>query len=239
MNVEIPNPCFYDRIIQTLARHEILEFCRNHVNFTIAPGTYFSPSALSYLAAWGSYQLNFGATFSFSGDSDILNYLSRMNLFNNLQFYFKETFVRRNETGRFITLSKIENENDVEWAYENICNLIVSHFDNSRDFLPAVDWALYEILDNVISHAQSTTPAFVSAQYLSKKNKLIISVCDYGRGLKKSLEEKHIVEDYKDAIAKAITKGTTRTDEHLGNGLAGTLEICDKNRGTFSIWSGD
>jgi hypothetical protein len=49
-----------------------------------------------------------------------------------------------------------------------LCDLVVHHFDNAREFLPALEWAAYEIIDNVFNNAESPSPAAVFAQRLGE-----------------------------------------------------------------------
>jgi hypothetical protein len=67
-----------------------------------------------------------------------------------------------------------------------------------------------------------------------------IGICDAGRGIKASLSERYNLLSHGDAITKALQRGITRNPEvGQGNGLAGTFQIAQANKGTFHLWSGN
>jgi len=106
--------------------------------------------------------------------------------------------------------------------------------------LPAVEWAVYEIIDNILRHADTKIPGAVCAQMYPNNNMLKIAICDVGRGILKSITESHSVFNHSEAISLAIERGITRNkDVGQGNGLAGSVEILKVNGGEFKLMSGD
>jgi len=241
MNIALPHPCFVKELLFTLQSHQALVFPKTEINFTIEEGTYISPASTVFLASWGNHFSNQGVRISFTGETSILNYLSRINLFSSVGYDYTESFNRRASGGRFIPLTRIDCSAAVETAYESVCELIVCQFENAREFLPAVDWAVYELLDNVTAHSESNGCSYLFGQYIKKEKKICISVYDYGIGLQSSLSPYYTkVTNAQIAIELAMARGiTSKQNDHLGNGLAGTREICKKNLGRFCLSTGN
>jgi hypothetical protein len=206
----------------------------------VPPDCFISSDALAFLAAWGVRELRKGRSIRFFGKAVDLRYLSRIDLFKHLDFAYDESFDRHPEEGRFVPIRLIEGAESVGPACHAICDVVLSQFDNAREFLPAMEWAVYEIIDNVRLHSSSESPGAVVAQYFSQQHRLDIAICDVGRGIFASLSESRKLWSHGDAITKALMRGVTRDPEvGQGNGLAGSLEIVKVNGGNFQIWSGD
>ncbi len=121
-----------------------------------------------------------------------------------------------------------------------ICDLVLHQFDDARTFLPALEWAANEIVDNVLLHADSPVPGAVCAQFFPKDRRLDVAISDVGRGILASLSESRRLWGHGDAITTALQRGVNRNPQiGQGNGMAGALEILRRNRGRFRVWSGD
>ena len=196
---------------------------------------------MAFISAWGRQYIEQGGEVRFDGDADSLRYLSRMDVFGHVGIDYDEAFTRHTELGRFIPLRLVEDSDSVLPVTEEILELILHQFDDARAFLPAVEWAVYEIVDNILLHSETSVAGVVCAQYFPNKHKLEIAVCDWGRGVKASLGE--VLEPWAghgEAIKKAVQRGVTRDPAiGQGNGLAGSLEIAKLNGGLFGMRSGD
>lgn len=239
LKVKLPDNCTYLSLLRVMEQNKCFTPNWDGINFEVH-NAYVCASAISFLAAWGIHQTVLGRRFSFSGERGKLNYLSRMDLFQVLNLDYLEPFFRHDSRGRFLPILLLHDQNSVSKAFHKICDLIIRTIDNSRDFLPALEWAIYEVMDNILNHAGISTPGVVFAQFFPKKQRLDLSVCDMGRGILNSLSESHNVENHENAIAHAIIRGVTRNSNvGQGNGLAGSLQIMQQNKGNFDIWSGD
>jgi hypothetical protein len=139
-----------------------------------------------------------------------------------------------------VPLRLISNEQDMTPAAAEIYRLVETYFDNSRSFLPALQWAVNEILDNVLRHADASEPGAVYSEYFPREHRLDVAIADLGRGIFSSLGETTYLYSHGHAITQAVRRGVTRsTDIGQGNGLAGVLEIVRKNGGELQIWTGD
>lgn len=103
-----------------------------------------------------------------------------------------------------------------------------------RRHIQAAQWALYEITDNVLNHANSLVGGFVHCQIHHNLKLIEIVVADSGIGIARSLGE----SDQALALQQAISEGVTRNSEtNQGNGLYGTWRLATLSRGMFHIHS--
>ena len=114
----------------------------------------------------------------------------------------------------------------------------ISHF--RREDLRSIEWAVNEITDNVINHAQSTVGGFVQTTNYQRTSHIEFVVCDCGVGIPSTLRATHkALRSDQEALDAAIREGVTR-DKSIGqgNGLYGTWRIAQKSEGQFYIASG-
>ena len=238
--IRLPRICDYEELIGVLAKNCASDEAVDALVFEIPTGGFLTTPAVALLGAWGILWGAKGRRIEITGDSDVCNYLSRMNLFDVLKISFVEVFQRHPEAGRFIPLTLVDDNASCKRAVDSVCDLIIHQCDNARDFLPAVEWSVNETVDNILRHADASVPGVVCAQYFPAMKRLDVSICDMGCGLKASLQEAMELPSHSAAIAKAIQRGVTRNPEvGQGNGLAGTLEIANSNGGQFHLWTGN
>jgi len=109
----------------------------------------------------------------------------------------------------------------------------------NRGQLKALEWALNEITDNVLNHAESPIGGIVQVQSVPTKNQVTFYVADAGLGIPATLRKNipNITSD-SDALDRAIREGVTRDpDTNQGNGLFGTFKCCEVSNGSFAIMS--
>lgn len=148
----------------------------------------------------------------------------------------------RADTTLFVPVHFIADGSDVLEATNAVLDLALREFAEARSFLPALEWATNEIIDNIQIHADAPVPGAVCARIEPGTRVLDVGVVDIGRGIKASLGA--VLEPWDrthgTAIKKAVQRGVTRDlSIGQGNGLAGALEIAQRNRGHFSLWTGD
>ena len=103
----------------------------------------------------------------------------------------------------------------------------------------AINWCLYEIMDNVLQHAESEV-GFVEAQVHQASKRVAICIADAGVGFKQSFRNSHHRPGTEsDAITLSVQEHFTRDSQvGAGNGLWGLYQIVTKNDGLLSIHSG-
>ena len=238
--VAVPKYCTHKVIMQAIADSCVMDVEKELISFVFDKDGFTSSSALAFLCSWGLRQRDRGCSFNFTGDDNALNYLSRMDLFRHLGFVFNERFERRSKTGRFLPILLVDSSKSVCGAVNEVCDLVLHQFDNAREFLPAMEWAINEVVDNIFLHSDTAVPGVICAQYFPQKHHLDIGICDMGRGIYASLSESQNLVNHSDALTKALMRGITRNSEiGQGNGLAGSLDITQVNHGSFQIWTGD
>ncbi len=224
-------------LVTALADAGVLAGTDGTVRLALGAKLFADTSALATLACWGARHRAAGGTVEVSGDAGSLAYLSRMNVLDALGVARQEVGPRRVGDGRFIEVSALDEPDGL--FTDAVCDLVLHHFDDASRFVPALEWAVHEVVDNVHIHAASQTPGYACAQYYPNRHRLEVSVVDLGRGLRDSLAEGHEVADDEAAIRLAVTRGVTRSrDIGQGNGLAGTRDIVQANGGSLSIWTG-
>lgn len=111
----------------------------------------------------------------------------------------------------------------------------------ARGVLNTLEWALNEVMDNVIQHS-GVGVGYVMAQVHKDNESIAICVFDYGQGIKASFgtssSHPKINTDAK-AIEYALEEGVTR-DKNIGqgNGLYGLKSIIMEGRGRLIVRSG-
>ena len=103
----------------------------------------------------------------------------------------------------------------------------------------AINWCLYEIMDNVLQHAESEV-GFVEAQVHQASKRVAICIADAGIGFRRSFRNSHHRPGTEsDAITLSVQEHFTRDSQvGAGNGLWGLYQIVTKNDGLLSIHSG-
>lgn len=135
------------------------------------------------------------------------------------------------------------------WKYEtpedayNLLAVTINHLsfqlEWERGTLHALEWSLYEVLDNVFQHA-GVHAGFFMFQVQQQQRRLSYCVADQGCGIYRSLSTSiHKPASPLDAITLAVRKGVTRNpSSNMGNGLWGTAEIIARSKGQITISSG-
>ena len=237
--LELEGECTHKTFTDALSKVDLSDNFDQRLAFLFKGECFFDAACIASIVAWGKRYRATGGTIEFVGFEDAMNYLSRMDVFRQLDFGYQELFTRQNEKGRFLPVFPVQDEDSVTAATDAICELVLQRFDNAREFLPAMEWCICEVIDNVRVHSQTATPGAVCAQYYPKLHQLDVAIVDQGRGIKDSLSERLDLNSDAEAIGRALERGMTRNPEiGQGNGLAGTIEIVIQNGGCLSIWSG-
>ena len=210
----------------------------NDISVHFPTNCFIGTDAIALLTSWLLSQQHDGREIKVLEGSTDHAYLARMH-FHQILGLKVPNHNRLPISGRFIPISLIKDEKDVKSTVENISDIVLQQFDNAPELLPALEWAVYEIVDNISSHSKTKSPGVVFAQYYPNMNQLDIAICDSGIGIRQSLSEKYRSKDDADAITMALKRDVTRnTKSGLGNGMAGSREIIKINRGSFNVRSG-
>jgi anti-sigma regulatory factor (Ser/Thr protein kinase)/anti-anti-sigma regulatory factor len=128
------------------------------------------------------------------------------------------------------------DQTEREIAVDKVLKSALRTTDLNRQNLAALEWAVNEITDNVLSHANSQVGGFLICRKLPKLNILEFTVADAGIGVARSLG----IVDHEEAVERAIQEGVTRNKStNQGNGLYGTYQLALASAGIFLIKSGN
>ena len=166
-----------------------------------------------------------------------------------------ETFDELEDTS-YLTPMAVASDHPIEaspvgkvWRYETPAEIntlldstlrfLASRLQWERGTLHALEWSLYELLDNVFQHAQVQAGYFMF-QIQQERRRLSYCIADQGRGIYASFSGSRVRPGSPiDAITLAVQKGVTRDpDSNSGNGLWGASEIVAKSKGQLTISSG-
>ena len=170
-----------------------------------------------------------------------LNYLQRMNFFDELEIPLPETFVRR-EPRNFLPVTHVAQEKaciDVTRELVGPCQRALKVEQGTVSALKA---CVSEIIENVFAHAQSPTDALVSSQAYKSKERIELVIADTGRGVKDAFAESEKYADRRmsdcEAIRFAMQKHVSTTDDsRRGIGLWFVSEMARANKGEFLMLS--
>jgi anti-sigma regulatory factor (Ser/Thr protein kinase) len=153
----------------------------------------------------------------------------------------------------FVTRGNLASRNalwNTCWRYEDddqifalskaLIEDLIERVEFGIGVLEALSWCLYEVLDNVLSHARSGS-GFVMVQYLRVTRRLLVTVADAGIGIHRSFTEGaggFRPRLAKEALNLAVSQWTSSTGERRGNGLFGLARVVEENGGSLELRSG-
>jgi hypothetical protein len=238
--IVLPKTCSQEELLKCFDKAGLNNKTWSDLDLASPQNCFFTPSGLTFLTSWSLLMMEKGRRIDFLGEKEAWQYLNRMRYFEHIGHRHSEGEINKKDRAYLTPISLIEDSSDVFSAVDAICYIVVRQFPDADKFLPALEWAVNEIIDNTITHAESVVPGAVSAQFYPRISKFVVSICDTGRGIQKSMSESHSVFNHAAAVKLAIQKGVTRNhDVGQGNGLAGTIEIIKENQGQFLLTSGD
>ena len=242
MKIYIPNSAFIGNI-ESFIRNidtenpKILELTFNKYWISIHPVVLASIAAMAMYCKQNSIPIKAGKIGAKSG-----HYLERMGLLKYIGSKQKFPFVEHEPAGRFIPLTTISNTDDLKEFITDMIPLLHAEPHN----VDPINYAVSELIRNVLEHSASPKGAIVCAQYFKKSNRVAIGVADCGIGIKESMDFSWNTVSHSHAIKLALRPGitgTTRrkggTEYNAGAGLFFTKSIAKVSGDYFMIYSGD
>ena len=134
------------------------------------------------------------------------------------------------------------------WVYfdeteaSSLTNALVAEMQKTVELedgvLEALNFCLYEILDNVFQHSRSNS-GFLMATLTGRATRLALAIADTGIGVYNSFQgSEYNPPSHFDALTPAIQAGVTSTGDKRGNGLFALSGTAEKNRGRLVLHSG-
>jgi anti-sigma regulatory factor (Ser/Thr protein kinase) len=125
-------------------------------------------------------------------------------------------------------------------AVSEAADVVLRNMDLHRSAIRALEWAVNEITDNVLNHAQAAYGGLVQVDTFRAQQKIKLVVSDGGRGIPAAMREAFPQLHDAEAITEAMKFGVTSpSDAGQGNGLAGSARIAEYAQGSFKILSGN
>ena len=143
-------------------------------------------------------------------------------------------------------------DNEINSIAQEVTHKIIQNAHNltTEDRKDLSEYLLYlvsEMMDNVVSHAQSRCGGYITAQYYPQKKKVQVVIIDNGLGLKKTLSKNfNTLKNEKEAINKAIEEKVTGSNsfdiynnipKHAGLGLFFLTKIIEETNSRLFIVS--
>lgn len=167
-------------------------------------------------------------------DNKIVNYLAKMNFFENLNVELP-IFIPKINPNNSVQIQKYTSENQLV-VLNSILKVLREKSSLDDNVYASLDYCFNEILDNVLNHTDEKV-GWVVAQYFENINSIRLIVCDFGMGIHQSLNQKHNFTEA-EAIAKCIESGVTN-GKGQGHGLFATASFVKLNKGWLSLFSGN
>ena len=134
----LPRHCTIEALAQQLGQAGAFDGDWESLVLFFPPKGFIHCSALTFLCAWGRQQHKAGRHLLFRGDKTTQQNLARLGLHEHLGLAYQEGR-RQHAVEHFVPLRLILNERDVALPAKAIHDLVLQHFENATDFLPAVD----------------------------------------------------------------------------------------------------
>jgi hypothetical protein len=138
---------------------------------------------------------------------------------------------------------------NIVWKYENdsqaidLCNAFIGLIEENANcengVIEALNWCLFEVLDNVFQHSRAEC-GFAMMQVHRTNRWCTVAVSDYGIGIHRSFVEGNVhgVNNAYEAIMLSIQERVTSKAKNMGNGLYGLMRVVGLNKGELQIRSG-
>ncbi len=141
----------------------------------------------------------------------------------------------REHRGGHVPAIQFSNGDICSAAINRVLELLLGKLNITRQQLKNVEWALGEITDNVLVHADSQVGGFVQATAYQDSRAVECVIADAGIGIPRSLG---MADNPRQAVAESIKRGVTRDKEsNQGNGLYGAWQLARDSQGSFVIES--
>lgn len=201
------------------------------INFSEVDAAF--PNAVTPIAGILEYLKGNGVSFDFEGTPQILI----QNKMLQPAFYIKAS---QGGTDRILNkVWKFSTSDDIAKLVDTYLGELQKCDRFHKGMLDSIEWALNEVMDNVIQHSNSSH-GYVMGQLHTNRKYIAFTVFDTGQGIYNSLRQsEHAPRNSIDAITLAIKEEVTR-DKKIGqgNGLYGLYSIIKQGKGRLVITSG-
>lgn len=180
------------------------------------------------------YRESAGASFELTPPDD--EQLKRQFIDANWAHYIDpERYPLNADVGEQLPARRFTTETDLEPIVAEVIELLLAQMQVEREALAALEWSMYELMDNALSHAQPPGGGFAQAELDAQSGRVAFVVADGGIGVAESMR----IRDHEHALASAVAEGGTRDRAaHTGDGLFGSFSMAALSGEEFEINSG-
>ncbi|RME60139.1 hypothetical protein D6779_02705 [Candidatus Parcubacteria bacterium] len=184
-------------------------------------------------------------------NQNVMDYINRVGFYDQIGVHREYPWQKHDPAGRFIELQNPGSEEEGERAVSDIVKILQHNSANLQGVLDGIEYAFYEIVNNVFHHAQSPVSGVLAAQFYTDEfrpgqgmlrvaGRVEIAVVDMGQGIYGSMSKRFSLSGNEEAIRKALKpRVTSRPEYNSGEGLFFTSEIIRENQGSMVIYSHD
>jgi hypothetical protein len=169
-------------------------------------------------------------------DSASIRYASRVDFFKSVGFPIQENFNRNDQRRNLLEITRFDH--DTIYGIQDRLNILLNRKIENESVLQLIYYCLNEVMDNCLLHSLSSH-GWISSQYFLAQKKLVIMICDTGRGVHASLTENEKYRNLSEmeALKACLTNGVG-CGKGQGFGLYATSTFVSKNKGEMTIISG-
>ncbi len=139
---------------------------------------------------------------------------------------------------RFTPVRLFHDTAELDLLHRKMIQVLVSQARLATWLPEALQWALWEVMENVLNHAEVRFGWVQASSYPERKH-INLLVVDAGIGIRRSLSQRFPNLSDEEALRQAVEKGVTRDPAvGAGYGLAGCREIIRMNKGEMTVYSG-
>jgi anti-sigma regulatory factor (Ser/Thr protein kinase) len=140
----------------------------------------------------------------------------------------------------WLPVRRYQDENELFSLVNHTLEVVLRTTKIRREALHGLEWALNEMADNVLVHAEAPAGGLVAVTRAPKRRRVQFAVADAGKGIPETMRSAYprLTSDL-GAVRESLKQGVTRNRAiGAGNGLAGALRIATAVGGSFLVHSG-
>ncbi|MEG0375243.1 MAG: hypothetical protein RR547_04150 [Raoultibacter sp.] len=188
------------------------------------------------------------ASTKYVSNSDLAQYMSRMNFFEVQNILSREEFTRHPSKNRFLEITKIQSDRNNNDLPEKLRDIVSEQSGVDASLIDALDFSFGEVIDNVENHARANIGGYVAAQFYPNKHYIEFCVVDDGIGiissLQKNNEYSHLDGDelllmaFNEGVGERVGPSFSGGPGHgCGFGLTFTARLVQATGGTLWVVS--
>jgi len=221
--------------------------------FDLSDTTFATPSLMTFVCSVSTSLRGTRKSIRCPTNSDVTQYLQRMDFFRMGGIEIPEEFQRHPADGRFVELQKVNVGESSRQNCDKLAQDLAITIAGDPDYLKTIEFLEFcigELLNNVRQHAMEN--GFVCAQYYRKTDTVGLSISDAGIGILASLKgnpKYHELDSDAEALKLSLEYNVTgkppttlpyrqTQTQNSGNGLFFLSRLVAKSCSQLALCSG-